>query len=94
MNSADLLMVIAAVIVLGGLVYWTIRRSGSGRLGNGRQGTAFGGKPVKRPSSHQKCSRCKQMDKLTFYSNNQGTVMGLCKECRKKIGDRENLMPL
>ncbi|GGF93651.1 hypothetical protein [Paenibacillus aceti] len=42
----------------------------------------------------QKCSRCKRRKKLTFYANDYGVVRGLCKECRKEIGDKEELYPI
>ncbi|WMT41874.1 hypothetical protein RE628_05330 [Paenibacillus sp. D2_2] len=42
----------------------------------------------------QKCSRCKQAKKLIFYANNFGVVRGLCKQCRKEIGDKEELFPI
>ncbi|WP_055107968.1 hypothetical protein [Paenibacillus ihumii] len=42
----------------------------------------------------QKCSRCNQVKKLVFYSNDWGHVAGLCKECRKEIGDKQELYPI
>lgn len=43
---------------------------------------------------NQKCSRCGQAKKLIFYSNDGGHVAGLCKECRKDIGDKQELYPI
>lgn len=43
---------------------------------------------------NQKCSRCNRARKLTFYSNDWGHVAGLCKECRKEIGDKQELYPI
>lgn len=59
--------------------------------------------PKKRTSSknsdittkrNQKCSRCNQAKKLVFYSNDFGHVAGLCKNCRKDIGDKQELYPI
>ncbi|MGG4552639.1 hypothetical protein [Paenibacillus humicus] len=59
--------------------------------------------PKKRTSSkssdmtttrNQKCSRCNQAKKLVFYSNDLGHVAGLCKNCRKDIGDKQELYPI
>ncbi|GAA0137274.1 hypothetical protein YSY43_41150 [Paenibacillus sp. YSY-4.3] len=45
-------------------------------------------------SRNQKCSRCNQAKKLVFYSNDFGHVAGLCKDCRKEIGGKQELYPI
>ncbi|WP_110932692.1 hypothetical protein [Paenibacillus bouchesdurhonensis] len=45
-------------------------------------------------SRNQKCSRCNKAKRLIFYSNDWGHVAGLCKECRKEIGDKQELYPI
>lgn len=42
----------------------------------------------------QKCSYCKQPAKqLTFYAEHNGTVVGLCTNC-KKIAERKDMLPI
>lgn len=42
----------------------------------------------------QLCSRCKKRLPLTFYASDTGTVRGLCKECAREAGKREELYPV
>lgn len=41
----------------------------------------------------QKCTYCKKRSKLTFYASDNGTVIGVCKECRPKANSRD-MLPL
>lgn len=42
----------------------------------------------------QKCSYCKkEAPRLTFYANNDGSLVGVCKEC-EPIAKRQDLLPL
>ncbi|WP_036604269.1 hypothetical protein [Paenibacillus assamensis] len=42
----------------------------------------------------QKCSFCKTpSQKLIFYARENGTIVGLCKDCRPKA-ERQNMLPL
>ncbi|AZK47367.1 hypothetical protein [Paenibacillus lentus] len=43
---------------------------------------------------NQKCSKCNRAKELIFYSNDWGQVAGLCKDCRKEIGDQQELYPI
>ena len=49
----------------------------------------------KKPAAgEQKCSNCKhKVKKLTFYADHNGSIVGLCKEC-KPLAERKDLMPL
>lgn len=86
----NILLFVAAFVLIAGCIYLINRSKQAPERGN----NPFTQTTTKAPSSHQKCSRCKQMHKLTFYSNPQGTVLGLCKDCRKKLGDKAELDPL
>ncbi|AJS58387.1 hypothetical protein [Paenibacillus sp. IHBB 10380] len=39
----------------------------------------------------QKCTYCKKRNKITFYASDDGTVVGVCKECRPKADSRDML---
>ncbi|WP_438347425.1 hypothetical protein ACP8HI_17210 [Paenibacillus sp. FA6] len=39
----------------------------------------------------QKCTYCKKMSKLTFYASDEGSVIGVCKECKPKAESRDML---
>ncbi|AOZ92207.1 hypothetical protein [Paenibacillus crassostreae] len=39
----------------------------------------------------QKCSYCKKTSRLIFYASDEGTVVGVCKECRPKAKARDML---
>lgn len=42
----------------------------------------------------QKCSYCKHPSKnLTFYAEHNGTVVGLCSNC-KSIAERKDMLPI
>ncbi|WP_409342412.1 hypothetical protein [Paenibacillus sp. MBLB4367] len=42
----------------------------------------------------QKCSYCKKKsEKLIFYSNAEGQVVGLCKACKPKA-ERQDMLPI
>lgn len=41
----------------------------------------------------QKCSFCKKEDKLTFYADDNGSLYGVCKDCRHKA-ERQDMLPL
>ncbi|MDO3411357.1 hypothetical protein QWJ34_16445 [Saccharibacillus sp. CPCC 101409] len=50
--------------------------------------------PKSAGASPQTCSSCqKKTDKLGFYMNDYGRLVGVCKECRKSAKNRD-LMPL
>lgn len=44
-------------------------------------------------SGKQKCSFCKKEDKLTFYADDNGSLYGVCKECKHKA-ERQDMLPL
>lgn len=49
---------------------------------------------AKQDSSEQQCSSCKKKNgKLIFYAQDNGTVVGLCKDCKDKAKKRD-LLPL
>jgi hypothetical protein len=41
----------------------------------------------------QKCTYCKKMSKLIFYASDDGTVVGVCKECKPKA-DSKDMLPI
>ncbi|WP_458632483.1 hypothetical protein [Paenibacillus sp. CMAA1364] len=41
----------------------------------------------------QRCSYCKRMSKLTFYASDEGTIVGVCKECKSKA-DARDMLPI
>ncbi|WP_342414727.1 hypothetical protein NST83_14640 [Paenibacillus sp. FSL R10-2782] len=41
----------------------------------------------------QKCSFCKKQDKLTFYADDNGSLYGVCKDCKHKA-ERQDMLPL
>ncbi|AHM66626.1 hypothetical protein LK13_02630 [Paenibacillus polymyxa] len=41
----------------------------------------------------QKCSFCKKEEKLTFYADDNGSLYGVCKECKHKA-ERQDMLPL
>jgi hypothetical protein len=41
----------------------------------------------------QKCSFCKKEDKLTFYADHNGSLYGVCKDCKHKA-ERQDMLPL
>ncbi|MGG4219758.1 hypothetical protein ABEW32_16235 [Paenibacillus jamilae] len=44
-------------------------------------------------TSKQKCSFCKKEEKLTFYADDNGSLYGVCKECKHKA-ERQDMLPL
>lgn len=49
---------------------------------------------AKQASGEQLCSSCKKKNgKLIFYAQDNGTVVGLCKECQSKAKKRD-MLPL
>lgn len=53
-----------------------------------------GHRKAKQSSGGQLCSSCKKKNgKLTFYAQDNGTVVGLCKECQSKAKKRD-MLPL
>lgn len=48
---------------------------------------------AKQSPGEQLCSSCKKNSKLTFYAQDNGTVVGLCKECQSKAKKRD-MLPL
>lgn len=50
-------------------------------------------KKKKQNQKMQKCTYCKKMDKLIFYASEEGTVVGVCKECKSKAIARD-MLPL
>lgn len=76
----------AAAVAAAGLTYVQIRKRG-GRKGKVTNLTAY-------RKLTQKCSYCKKKaDKLIFYSNSEGQVVGLCKACKPKA-ERQNMLPI
>ncbi|MDY8021525.1 hypothetical protein [Paenibacillus polymyxa] len=60
----------------------------------GIQGQAgFGLSDSIQSTSKQKCSFCKKEDKLTFYADDNGSLYGVCKECKHKA-ERQDMLPL
>ncbi|MDQ0192753.1 hypothetical protein J2T20_001102 [Paenibacillus wynnii] len=49
---------------------------------------------TKRKSGEQPCSSCKKKNgKLIFYAQDNGTVVGLCKDCRTKA-KKQDMLPI
>lgn len=48
---------------------------------------------AKQSPGEQICSSCKKNGKITFYAQDNGTVVGLCKECQSK-GKKRDMLPL
>ncbi|WP_339320176.1 hypothetical protein [Paenibacillus sp. FSL R10-2734] len=49
---------------------------------------------AKQSSGEQPCSACKKKNgKLIFYAQDNGTVVGLCKDCQSKAKKRD-MLPL
>ncbi|GAB6929293.1 hypothetical protein JCM10914A_32760 [Paenibacillus sp. JCM 10914] len=42
----------------------------------------------------QACSRCNRKRPLVFYANDAGIVKGLCKECKNKLEQHQELYPV
>lgn len=53
-----------------------------------------GHRKAKQSSSEQLCTSCKKKNgKLIFYAQDNGTVVGLCRECQAKAKKRD-MLPL
>lgn len=49
---------------------------------------------TKKISGEQPCSSCKKKNgKLIFYAQDNGTVVGLCKDCRTKA-KKQDMLPI
>ncbi|WDM20341.1 hypothetical protein [Paenibacillus polymyxa] len=55
--------------------------------------TGFGLSDSIQDTRKQKCSFCKKEDKLTFYADDNGSLYGVCKECKHKA-ERQDMLPL
>lgn len=55
--------------------------------------TGFGLSDSIQGTGKQKCSFCKKKDKLTFYADDNGSLYGVCKECKHKA-ERQDMLPL
>lgn len=76
-----------AAIAAAGILYALWRRKGGGRRGKVTSLSSY-------RKLTQKCSYCKKKaDKLVFYSNPDGQVVGLCKACKPKA-ERQNMLPI
>lgn len=88
---------IVLVIVAG--VYWQ-SRSRQKQAESPKTGTAGnvismeGHRKAKQSSGEQLCSSCKKKNgKLIFYAQDNGTVVGLCKDCKTKA-QKKDMLPL
>jgi predicted nucleic acid binding AN1-type Zn finger protein len=78
------LLVIIALIVVLILFFVTLRiRKSSGNVIKFRKKNS--------KQDLQKCTYCKKRSKLTFYASDDGTVVGVCKECKPKADSRDML---
>lgn len=96
-------MVVAAVviIVLAGAAVYAVSRS---RMNPGKTETAKparsnvismeGHRRAKQNATEQLCSSCRKKNgKLIFYAQDDGSVVGLCKDCKAKAKKRD-MLPL
>lgn len=94
-------MLYAALIVLGVLViFYVMTRTrrvdepGSSKARTSNVISMESHRKAKQISGVQPCSSCKKKNgKLIFYAQDDGTVVGLCKECQTKAKKRD-MLPL
>ncbi|ALP38602.1 hypothetical protein ASL14_22905 [Paenibacillus sp. IHB B 3084] len=55
--------------------------------------SGFGLSDSMQGTGKQKCSFCKKEDKLTFYADDNGSLYGVCKDCKHKA-ERQDMLPL
>ncbi|SET44662.1 hypothetical protein SAMN03159358_1702 [Paenibacillus sp. NFR01] len=96
------MQIAASIMVLllaaaGGYYALSSRRKGEA---SSRPGTPSNVIPMdrhrkaKQHAAEQQCSSCRKKNgKLIFYAQDNGSVVGLCKECRAKAKKRD-MMPL
>lgn len=90
MRYAAILIVLLFVVV----VYWLFSRRHK-RAGSPKTATASNvismdrHRKAKQSSTEQLCSSCKKRNgKLIFYAQDNGSVVGLCKDCKTKAQRR------
>ncbi|MNI60584.1 hypothetical protein D3C73_1158110 [compost metagenome] len=95
MLYAAVLMVLIVIIAVA-----FVSRSRSGKPESPRQGTASNvismdrHRKAKQSAVEQPCSSCRKKNgKLIFYAQDNGSVVGLCKDCKVKAKKRD-MLPL
>ncbi|WP_342435973.1 hypothetical protein NSS79_20875 [Paenibacillus sp. FSL L8-0436] len=95
MRYAAILIVLLFVVV----VYWLFNRRHK-RAGSPKTATASNvismdrHRKAKQSSTDQLCSSCKKRNgKLIFYAQDNGSVVGLCKDCKAKA-QKKDMLPL
>ncbi|AIQ69451.1 hypothetical protein [Paenibacillus graminis] len=90
---------IAVVLLVGVIVYFGYR-SRKGQPAEPKRTTASNvismdrHRKAKQSAVEQPCSSCKKKNgKLIFYAQDNGTVVGLCKDCKAKAKKRD-MLPL
>lgn len=89
------------ILLVGAAVYVISRnRMNTGKQEAPRTGKASnvismeGHRKAKQNAADQLCSSCKKKNgKLVFYAQDNGTVVGLCKDCKIKAKKRD-MLPL
>jgi uncharacterized membrane protein len=85
---------ISVLILLAVVLLFWFKRRGSANADQQQSKVIHMNSYRKKPAGAQKCSYCKKKaNKLTFYADPHGTVIGVCKQCRLKAEQKE-LMPL
>lgn len=88
------------VVLLAGVIVYLGFRSRKGTAAGTKNGAASNvismdrHRKAKQSSGEQPCSSCKKKNgKLIFYAQDNGTVVGLCKDCKAKAKKRD-MLPL
>ncbi|WP_239327152.1 hypothetical protein [Paenibacillus sp. ACRRX] len=87
-----MLYVIVAVILAIALIVYVVLRRIKSREANSNIVSIDRSKA--KQLGGQKCSYCKQMSgKLVFYADHNGSVVGVCRQCRP-IAERKDMLPI
>ena len=91
-------VILILLVVLLSFVYYILRRgrnhSASKQITNHNVISIDRHRSTKNAAGEQPCSSCKKKNgKLIFYAQDNGTVVGLCKDCRVKAKNRD-MLPL
>ncbi|MHA6529284.1 hypothetical protein [Paenibacillus sp. BAC0078] len=90
---------VLAVLLVGAVLYF-VSRSRKSKPSGPKTGPTSNvismdrHRKAKQSSADQLCSSCKKKNgKLIFYAQDNGTVVGLCKDCQSKAKKRD-MLPL
>ncbi|MFP4973944.1 hypothetical protein ACE6ED_00955 [Paenibacillus sp. CN-4] len=91
--KAALILIIAAAAAAA--AYFAVTRMNRSKPVRGSNVIALDAHRKARSKSggEQVCSHCHAKGKLIFYAQDNGSVVGLCKNCRSKADERD-MMPL